>query len=285
MKMIIPCSRVSTMTSRVSTMTNSVVTFFLLLLLLAFSNTADGFLRPTPFAPKNHLSVRWAVDSEADALLEKAAALRREAEALEADDALPAEAGQIGGTTKQQATAAAEQRALRRLKMNLPISKPDFSVVDEDVEFAPALPLGTSELLKLTAPLPLGIILEEGGEQEGKEDHDDGGNDGTSSGSPVGRGFTWVAEVGGGSNGEAAGVRPGDVLRACTAVKVQMEMPTWQLLGGGIGRPRPFRFIYSVDQRPFEEVMDAVGSNRLDPEARDVTLVVERPSAPPPPPE
>ena len=114
---------------------------------------------------------------------------------------------------------------------------------------------------------------------------DDDGNDGTSSGSPVGRGFTWVAEGGGGSNGEAAGVRAGDVLRACTAVKVQMEMPTWQLLGGGIGRPRPFRFIYSVDQRPFEEVMDAVGSNRLDPEARDVTLVVERPSAPPPPPE
>ena len=70
---------------------------------------------------------------------------------------------------------------------------------------------------------------------------------------------------------------PAASLRACSAVKVQMEMPTWQLLGGGIGRPRPFRFIYSVDQRPFEEVMEAVGSNRLDPEARDVLLVVERP--------
>ena len=36
------------------------------------------------------------------------------------------------------------------------------------------------------------------------------------------------------------------------------------------------RFMYSVDNRPFEEVMEAIGSNRMDPEARPVLIVVER---------
>jgi hypothetical protein len=40
--------------------------------------------------------------------------------------------------------------------------------------------------------------------------------------------------------------------------------------------PKTKRFVYSVDGRPFEEVMDAVGSNRMDPEERPVILVVER---------
>lgn len=214
-------------------------------------------------------------EDEAQRLLEKAAQLRAEAEALSNDESLPAAAGMVGGETAEEASAAAQDRAMRRLSINLPISKPDFTVVDEDVEFAPSLPLGTSELVRIAAPLPLGLILEEGGADA--EENDGVPEEATAAGSPVGRGFTWVAEVADEGNAAGAGVRVGDVLRACSAVKVQMEMPTWQLLGGGIGRPRPFRFIYSVDQRPFEEVMEAVGSNRLDPEARDVLLVVERP--------
>ena len=71
--------------------------------------------------------------------------------------------------------------------------------------------------------------------------------------------------------------------RATSAVRQQMEMPTWQLLGGGIGRPKTFRFIFGADldakpARDFEEVLGAVGSNRLDPQGRPAILVVERPA-------
>ena len=94
-----------------------------------------------------------------------------------------------------------------------------------------------------------------------------------------------------------------------------METPTWQLMAGGIGRPKPTRFIYSPDRRPFEEVpnrkltipskkpalsivplapasprninalalceqvMAAIGSNKLDGAQRPVLLVLERPIA------
>ena len=36
------------------------------------------------------------------------------------------------------------------------------------------------------------------------------------------------------------------------------------------------RFMYTVDKRPFGEVMDAVGSNRNDPEGRPVVMALER---------
>ena len=55
-----------------------------------------------------------------------------------------------------------------------------------------------------------------------------------------------------------------------------MSTPTWQLIAGRIGQPKTKRFIYSVDGRPLEEVLEAVGSNRMDPEGRDVWLVLER---------
>lgn len=85
-----------------------------------------------------------------------------------------------------------------------------------------------------------------------------------------------VDEVARESNGEMAGVRVGDLLRACTACQVTMETPTWQLMAGGIGMPKTKRFMFSVDGRPFEEVMNAVASNRMDPDARPVVLVLER---------
>ena len=53
-----------------------------------------------------------------------------------------------------------------------------------------------------------------------------------------------------------------------------MEMPTWQLLAGGIGVPKVKRFMFSADGQPFEQVMEAVGSNRQDP--RPVLFVIER---------
>ena len=92
-----------------------------------------------------------------------------------------------------------------------------------------------------------------------------------------------VGAVGDESNAARAGVRPGDILRATSAVKTQMELPTWQLLAGGIGRPKYFRFIFGADldskpARTFEEVLGAVGSNRMDSQGRPAILVVERPA-------
>jgi len=75
---------------------------------------------------------------------------------------------------------------------------------------------------------------------------------------------------------EAAGIRVGDCLRATSACQVTMEQPTWQLLAGGIGRPKTTRMMFSTDNKMFEEVMDAIASNAMDPESRDVWLVVER---------
>lgn len=65
-------------------------------------------------------------------------------------------------------------------------------------------------------------------------------------------------------------------MRAVTACQVTMESPTWQLLAGGIGRPKMKRFMCIVDGMPLEEVLGAVGSNRMDALGRDVWLVLER---------
>jgi hypothetical protein len=115
--------------------------------------------------------------------------------------------------------------------------------------------VGNSRIEVCTALLPLGIILGESEEFPGA---------------------VCVDEVMGESNGEIAGVKEGDLLRACTACQVTMETPTWQLMVGGIGVPKTKRFMFSVDGRPFEEVMNAVASNRMDPDERPVVLVLER---------
>ena len=69
-------------------------------------------------------------------------------------------------------------------------------------------------------------------------------------------GLTTVDEIAPGSNAELAGVKVGDLLRACTACQVTMEQPTWQLMAGGIGRPKTTRMMYSTDGKQFEEVME-----------------------------
>lgn len=71
-------------------------------------------------------------------------------------------------------------------------------------------------------------------------------------------------------------IQEGDILRAVTACQTTMESPTWQLLAGGIGQPKTKRFMFSVDGRPLEEVLEAIGSNRMDVGNRDVVLVLER---------
>mmetsp|Transcript_13469 Transcript_13469/g.41691 ORF Transcript_13469/g.41691 Transcript_13469/m.41691 type:complete len:194 (+) Transcript_13469:182-763(+) len=154
-------------------------------------------------------------------------------------------------------------RAPEGLSVVLPIARPDWSVEPTECFFAPRTKRAGVELKAFDVAVPCGVILEE------RDDE---------SGAPI----VVVGAVGDQSNAAAAGVLPGDILRATTAVKQQMELPTWQILAGGIGRPKTFRFVFGCDldgqpQRTFEDVLGAVGSNRLDPEGRPAVLVVERP--------
>lgn len=186
----------------------------------------------------------------ADDLQDQARKLREEVEAFE--------------RTKREAKEAVQQQELQA-KMEiqqakdfysavLPILKPDGSTVDEKVEFTPVSKNQDTCIVTMEGELPLGMILEEG----------------------EAAGTVVVDQVAPDSNAAKAGIVVGDILRACTACKMNMEAPTWQLIAGGIGRPKIKRMVYSVDRRPFEEVMDALGSNRMDPEGRPVILVVER---------
>ncbi|KAL7524429.1 hypothetical protein ACHAWF_000946 [Thalassiosira exigua] len=125
----------------------------------------------------------------------------------------------------------------------------------EPQDIPPRLKGGKSRILAVQAPLPLGLVL------------------GEEASTP---GLASVDEVAPDGNGAIAGVRRGDVVRAVTACQATMETPTWQLLAGGVGRPTTKRFVYSADGRPLEEVLDAIGSNRMDAQGRDVWLVLER---------
>ena len=226
---------------------------------------------------------RGAAGDETAELLEAAEKLRSEAAREEA--ALRDLRDERQQRDDDDATARKQAKKTKRagpplLRIVLPMSKPDWTVVEELVEFKPFLTRGgaaapdadggdgadadaddeaASELVRFEVPVPMGLLLEEG----------------EIVGSVV------VLEVAPDSAAAAAGLRAGDLLRATSAVRQQMEMPTWSLLGGGIGRPRSFRFIYGADlagppPRQFEEVLAALASNRDDPERRPATLVVER---------
>jgi len=206
---------------------------------------------------------------DVEALQSKAEQLRQEVASIqkEKQDALDTERRQI----EQEQSEKLEARL--RYSAEVPIFKEDGSTVVERVDFPPLFVSDESRIEAITAPLPLGMIL---GEYDGKDDENDDGNDDTASSIrfPMAMRVDAVAE---GSNAEAAGVQAGDLLRACTATQTIMDVPTWQLLAGGVGMPKTKRVMYSVDGRPFEEVMDAIGSNRMDPEGRPVVLVLERP--------
>lgn len=199
-----------------------------------------------------------AATAAAGLLRERARKLREEVDAFERRrfDADDAERERLRRELDDR------QAAADRCSVVVPVLRADGSTVEERVRFPPRLEeaagAGTglaSEVVLCGAPLPLGVLLGE---------HDSIA------------GMTVVDEVLAGSNGEAAGVREGDLLRACTACKMEMEQPTWQLIAGGIGRPKTARFMFSADFKPFEQVMEAVASNRMDPEGRPVLLVLER---------
>lgn len=148
----------------------------------------------------------------------------------------------------------AQQVLRERYSAVVPILKPNGETVEERVSFPPIYNDG-SFIATCEASLPLGLIL---GESE------------------LFAATTVVDELAPGSNAEAAGVQIGDIVRAFTACRLEMTMPTWQVLAGGIGVPKTKRFMYSADGRPFEEVMEAVASNRQDPAERPMLLVLER---------
>mmetsp|Transcript_36698 Transcript_36698/g.43855 ORF Transcript_36698/g.43855 Transcript_36698/m.43855 type:complete len:277 (-) Transcript_36698:235-1065(-) len=198
-------------------------------------------------------------ESTANTLREKADQLRREVTQFEDGKRDKERSDQLARDT------LLEEKRDERLRYSaiIPILKGDGSTEMERVDFQPRIKASTldgtasssSVIMAVQAALPLGIIL---GEDETLP------------------GAIRVDEVIEDGNGAASGVMVGDLLRACTACQVTMEMPTWQIMAGGIGRPKTSRMMFSTDGRPFEEVMEAVGSNRIDPEKRPAWLVLER---------
>lgn len=197
--------------------------------------------------------------TDRDRLLEKAEKLRQEVNSLEKEkEKEKKETQRIQNETKAQ-----QEKEYMRYSTEVPILKGDGSEVMERVQFMPRLKaegglLGgkkESKIITVQAELPLGLILGESEELPG---------------------LITVDEIVEGSNGENAGVKVGDLLRACTACQVTMDMPTWQLMAGGIGRPKTSRMMFSTDGKPFEEVMEALVSNQMDPTKRPTWLVLER---------
>jgi len=228
--------------------------FAVWILLNIFCECALGYV-PRIFHPRQSLVAKATSEQsaaeEAELLRKQARKLREEIDSFQkAKDSLEGEERR-----EIQAELDAKQAWIDQYSAVLPILKPDGTTVEENVQFPPRFSGNESSILVLEAPLPLGLIL---GEHETIP------------------GMTTVDEVGEGSNGETAGFEVGDLIRVCTACRVEMEQPMWQLMAGGIGRPKTVRFVYSTDFKPFEQVMDALGSNRMDPMERSVLIVVER---------
>jgi len=227
---------------------------FLLFLCFSFSKSPSHAFVFSKL-PKERLSsvfeLEESAENVAEELRKKAEKLRKEVASFqqEKDETIQAE-------KKAAEQIKTEEEAIRqKYSAEIPIMKGDGSTVVERIDFPPRFKSEDSYIETFEAPLPLGLIL---GESEDMP------------------GLTMVDEVSKGGNGEIAGVKVGDIVRACTACQTIMKAPTWQLMAGGIGMPETRRMMYNIDGRPFEEVMEAVSSNRMDPEGRPVILVVER---------
>jgi hypothetical protein len=204
------------------------------------------------------------LSSDAQYFKDQAEKLRDEIAALEREKRT---AQEIEAQKQQdEDQAAAEFRD--RYSVVVPILKPDGSTVWESYRFAPIHPVGTSKIGAVESALPLGIII---GEAVTKIEE-------TSKIRP----YIVIDEVSADSFGAQSGLQVGDIVHACTACKMDMEMPTWQLLLGGIGRPKTNRYMHSVGTSVsgtnllLESTMEAIASNRMDPEQRPILLVYER---------
>eukprot|EP00571_Detonula_confervacea_P016018 CAMPEP_0172308332 /NCGR_PEP_ID=MMETSP1058-20130122/8956_1 /TAXON_ID=83371 /ORGANISM="Detonula confervacea, Strain CCMP 353" /LENGTH=252 /DNA_ID=CAMNT_0013020717 /DNA_START=998 /DNA_END=1757 /DNA_ORIENTATION=+ len=191
-------------------------------------------------------------------LLEKARRLRQEVSAIESTKMEKQQVKDAEERARQaEEREAQKQKDKQRMRYSaeVPILKDMGDEIMERVDFPPRLKGGKSRIVTIQAPLPLGLVLGEDASMPG---------------------LTSVDEVAPDGNGASADIKQGDIVRAVTACQTTMETPTWQLIAGGIGQPKTKRFIYSVDGRPLEEVLDAIGSNRMDVQGRDAWLVLER---------
>ena len=191
------------------------------------------------------------LESEAQQLRDEAHRLRQEVAAFELQKRSVDDRNEM-----LEMEARQEMEQIRsRYSAKVPIFKEDGSTVVERVDFLPKHQNGESRIVVVESCLPISILL-------GESEHFPGA--------------VSVDEVVVSGNGELAGIREGDLLRACTACQTIMDAPTWQILAGGIGIPKTKRYMFSVDGRPFEEVMGALSSNRMDPNQRPALLVLEK---------
>lgn len=145
---------------------------------------------------------KQASDNVAERLREDARKLRAEIEEYEKrkQDIAMIERENI------EAELKARQKIIDRYSVVVPVLKADGTTVNETIQFPPMLEessgrTGSSKILLCEAAFPLGILLGEHQQLEG---------------------MTTVDEVVAGSNGELAGIKEGDLLRACTACKVEL---------------------------------------------------------------
>jgi hypothetical protein len=244
-------------------MTKSLASLWVLIFLAFFSHVIVAFIPLSLTAPSStprtnyFLSLLSATTPESAA--EEAEKLKEQARKLRKDiEAFRDQKDSLEETERQKIQTELDEKQARidRYSAVVPILKPDGSTVEEKVQFPPILKdEGDSDIIVCESYLPLGLIL---GEHETLV------------------GMTVVDEVGEGSNGEGSGIQVGDLLRACTSCRIEMDQPTWQLIVGGIGRPKTARFMFGTDYQPFEQVMEAIGANRMDPEERPILLVIER---------
>ena len=182
---------------------------------------------------------------------------------------------------QQQNDILSQQKELQdRYSATVPILKPDGTTVMERCTFTPIYTDGMSHITTIESDLPLGILI---GEVTTTDTTAKDDNDATMTLQQQQQRVPYIVvdEVASNSNGEINGVQMGDIIHACTACKVDMELPTWQLLLGGIGRPKTNRYMHSVSSSSrspsiLEPTMNAIASNRFDPEQRPILLVIER---------
>jgi hypothetical protein len=190
---------------------------------------------------------------------------------------------------QQQNDILQQQKQVQdRYSAMVPILKPDGTTIMERCTFTPIYTDGTSYITTVESELPLGILIGEVTTNDTPNDNENNTfNNNASTTLPRRAPYIVIDEIAPNSNGEICGLLMGDIIHACTACKVDMELPTWQLLLGGIGRPKTNRYMHSVghgvvgDGAPststiLENTMNAIASNRIDPEQRPILLVIER---------